>query len=251
MCPPAVSAQSAIAGSAMHACVIDQQPALVEPVGEHAAPGAEQQQRQELQAGGDADRRAAAGELHDQPHLGDDLHPVARDRDDLAGEVAPVVRDAQRGERAVERRRHSSMPSSSAAARSSVARSAGGERVEPLGEEGVLARAGGRRAARAPAGVIVISAERRSPGSARARDEPDVLEPHDEPGDGRALDALARRRARTASAGRGARPSRAPRSARARGRCRPPGAGGAPCAPPRGGGGSASSGRSEVVRIAN
>jgi hypothetical protein len=54
-----------------------EQRALGEPVGQHAAPRAEQQDREELQAGGHADGDAAAGELHDQPHLGHDLHPVA------------------------------------------------------------------------------------------------------------------------------------------------------------------------------
>ena len=72
-----------------------QQPALVVAVGDDAAHRAEEEDRQELQPGGEADRRAAAGELHDEPHLGDRLHPVAGDRDDLAGEVPAVVRDAQ------------------------------------------------------------------------------------------------------------------------------------------------------------
>ena len=48
---------------------------------------------------------AGAGQLDHQPHLADDLHPVAGDRDHLAAEVLAVVRDLERGERARERRR--------------------------------------------------------------------------------------------------------------------------------------------------
>jgi hypothetical protein len=69
----------------------DQQRALREAIRDHAAPGAKNEDRQELEGRGDADRDPASGQLEDQPHLGDHLHPVAAQGDDLAGEVAPVV----------------------------------------------------------------------------------------------------------------------------------------------------------------
>jgi len=59
----------------------------------------EQQHGQELEAGGDAERRAAAaGELEDQPVLGDALHPGAGVRDDAARGVEPVVAVAEGAE---------------------------------------------------------------------------------------------------------------------------------------------------------
>ncbi len=120
-----------------------QQAALVVAVGEHAAEDAEEQDREELEAGGDADRDAGAGQLHDEPHLGDDLHPVADQRDDLAGEVAPVVGDLERGQRAAECERQE-RPSSCSSMRSSrtAARS---QRRAVLGG---AARAGARRGRR-------------------------------------------------------------------------------------------------------
>jgi hypothetical protein len=55
----------------------EQQPALVVAVGQHPAVEAEQQHRQELQAGGDAERDArAAGQVEHQPVLGDPLPQV-------------------------------------------------------------------------------------------------------------------------------------------------------------------------------
>ena len=71
----------------------DQQLALVEAVGERAAEGAEEEDAAELQGGRDADGDAGAGEAEDQPELGDDLHPVAGQRDDLPAEVEAVVGD--------------------------------------------------------------------------------------------------------------------------------------------------------------
>ena len=93
-----------------------------------------------------ADGDAAAGELHDQPHLGDRLHPVARDRDDLAGEVAAVVGDAKGGEGAADGGASRAASSSSSRSRMSAARVERGavlglQRAQALGEEGVLARA--------------------------------------------------------------------------------------------------------------
>ena len=83
------------------------------------------------------------------------------------------------------------MPSSSAAARSSVARSSGAERVEALGEEGVLARArrGEQRAPGRRDGDERGAAVGRIGG---AGDEPRLLEPADDARDRRALHALAR-----------------------------------------------------------
>ena len=108
-----------------------QQPPLREAVGEQPAPGAEEEHRQELQRRGQADRDAAAGQAEDQPERGDRLHPVAGERDDLPGEVAPVVGDGERVEAAPYRgaqplRRSSSIPSRISAARSRVSTSAAG-----------------------------------------------------------------------------------------------------------------------------
>ena len=100
--PPIVSAHSVSAGSAIERLRDHEQLALAHAVGEHAAHRAEDEDRQELQRRGQADGGAGAGELHDQPHLGHGLHPVARERDHLAGEVAPVVRDAEGEEGAVQ-----------------------------------------------------------------------------------------------------------------------------------------------------
>jgi hypothetical protein len=69
----------------------DQQPPLRDAVGEQPAPGAEEQHRQELQRGDEADSDARAGQAEDQPDSGDHLHPVARERDQLADEVAAIV----------------------------------------------------------------------------------------------------------------------------------------------------------------
>ena len=69
-----------------------QDPPLGVAVGDHSAPQAEQQERQELQSGGDAERGAAVvGELQHQPVLRYPLHPAAGIRDDLAGREEPVV----------------------------------------------------------------------------------------------------------------------------------------------------------------
>ena len=74
--------------------------ALVDPVRHQAAEGAEQQQGQELQAGGDGDVHAGAVEREeDQVGLGHRLHPRSRHGDDLAREVEPVVADRDGAER--------------------------------------------------------------------------------------------------------------------------------------------------------
>ena len=77
----------------------DDQPQLVVAVGQHARPHADEQDRQELQAGDDAERDpAVARELQHQPVLRDPLRPGAGEADDLAGGEQPVVADAQRAE---------------------------------------------------------------------------------------------------------------------------------------------------------
>ena len=158
-----------------------------------AAPGAEQEQRQELQRRGQPDRDAAPGQREDQPHLGDDLHPVAAQRDELAREVAAVVGDGQGGEGAAQRGAHRRSPSSSrsriSAARSSVATSSCVELAQAARQVGVLAGAQlaqqrpalGRRGdgERAPVGGSVARSTRRL-----------VVEPGDDPSGGRPLDAL-------------------------------------------------------------
>ena len=81
---------------------------------------------QELKGGGDADGERRARQREDQPHLGDDLHPVARDRDELSAEPPAVVRDLEGADCSLQRGRHegsSSMRSSTSAARSSVSTS--------------------------------------------------------------------------------------------------------------------------------
>ena len=106
-----------------------QEPPLREPVGQQPAPGADQQERQELQRRGEADVDARSGQGEDQPHLRDDLHPVPGQGDDLAAEEAAVVRDLERGERCAQGGRQARSRSSSRsrirAARSSVSSSSG------------------------------------------------------------------------------------------------------------------------------
>ncbi len=72
-----------------------EQGAFRKAIGEQPSPGAEEEQRQELKRRGHPDRQAAARQRQDQPHLGDDLGPVAAHRDELAHEVAAVVGDGQ------------------------------------------------------------------------------------------------------------------------------------------------------------
>src|SRR5207302_10698664 len=110
-----------------------QGPPLVEAVGDHAAPDAEQQQGQELQRQHEAEREpgaALAGEVEDEPALGGGLHPRAAERNQLGEEEQAVVADAEGVERALScqaNARHWPSPSSSfssrVAARASTARS--------------------------------------------------------------------------------------------------------------------------------
>ncbi len=103
-----------------------QQPSLGHPVRQQPAPGAGEQHRDELKGGRQPEREAAVRQAQHEPHLGDDLHPVAAERDHLADEVAAVVRDRQRAERQPQARgAHRRRPSSSSIRRSisSAARS--------------------------------------------------------------------------------------------------------------------------------
>ena len=78
--------------------------ALVEPVGDQAAERAEQQEGEELQAGGDRHVDTGAVEREeDEVGLRDRLHPGARHRDHLAGEVEPIVADRDGAEGAASR----------------------------------------------------------------------------------------------------------------------------------------------------
>ena len=76
--------------------------ALVETVGDQPTEGTEKEKRKELEPDGHGDVDAGAVELEqDEVRLGHRLHPRARDRDDLPGEVQAVVPDRQGRERAV------------------------------------------------------------------------------------------------------------------------------------------------------
>ena len=175
------------------------------------------------------------GELHDQPHLGDGLHPVAGQRDHLAGEVAPVVGDAQGEEGAVQGGghllaallEHPLEDRGGAVQRLAVggrpARRCAGRGRRPCG------RAAASSSAR-PSSEMLTSEERRSCGIGGALDQPGLLEAREHARDRRALDALA-----LGELGRGQRPVALDRRERgglrrARAPRRPPGAGGAPCA---------------------
>ncbi len=99
----------------------DQELALVEAVGERAAEGTEEEDPRELQGGGEADGEAGARQSEDEPELGDDLHPVAGQGDDLPAEVEAVIADLEGCEGAVEGGAQA-RPSSSTCSRISAAR---------------------------------------------------------------------------------------------------------------------------------
>ena len=107
-----------------------QELALVEAVGEHAAPGAQQQHRQELERGDQTERGpVVVRQVQDEHGLRELLHPRSADRDDLTDEVEAVVAVVQRSERGASQPAHpghrgSSMScSSNIAARANTARS--------------------------------------------------------------------------------------------------------------------------------
>ncbi len=77
-----------------------EQAALGDPVGDDAGERRQQQDREELQPGRDADRgRAVGGQQQHQPVLGDALHPGADVRHQVARCVAAVVGVVQGAER--------------------------------------------------------------------------------------------------------------------------------------------------------
>ena len=120
--------------------------ALVESVGNQPAEGPEKEHRQELEPDGHGHVDAGAVEEEEnQVGLGHRLHPGTRDRDDLPGEVQPVVPHRQGGER---RRRPSPMRLTARPdarrgppARPHAACSLGVQLCQPAGQEGVLQRA--------------------------------------------------------------------------------------------------------------
>ena len=132
-----------------------QQPSLGDPVGDHAGERREQQERQELETGGDADGGAAvAGQLEDQPVLGDPLHPGADVRHDAAGGVPAVVRvgeGAERGAQVV-----GISPSGRAfedgGGLAEHGPLVGGQLAQALGQPGVAAGAVGEHGLAAPVG---------------------------------------------------------------------------------------------------
>ena len=73
----------------------------VDPVGDHAGPGAEHEDGQELRSGGETEREAVVGQTQDHPDDGDRLHPRAGLRDELAEEEQPEVAGPERAERVV------------------------------------------------------------------------------------------------------------------------------------------------------
>ena len=111
----------------------DERAALVESVGNHAAPHAEEQHGKELQGHHQAQGGACccpSGEVQDEPALRGRLHPCAAQGDELGEEEQPVVPHVERVERALSRQantRHGLSPSNSfsrmLAARASTARS--------------------------------------------------------------------------------------------------------------------------------
>jgi hypothetical protein len=67
------------------------QPALVHPVGHHAAVEGEQQDRQRAERRHQPDGERRIGELEHQPSLRHHLHPGSAERDELAEEEEPEV----------------------------------------------------------------------------------------------------------------------------------------------------------------
>ena len=93
--------------TASESWVMAEQPPLRLPVGDQPGVRRDEQERQELQAGRDAERGAGVGELENQPVLGDPLHPGAGVADQTAHRVDAEVADREgleRGAHAWERR---------------------------------------------------------------------------------------------------------------------------------------------------
>ncbi len=74
----------------------DERLTLGQGVGDDAAEEAEDEHRQELAGGHDAQRERVVGQRQHQPALGDRLHPGADQRDQLAGEEEPEVAVCER-----------------------------------------------------------------------------------------------------------------------------------------------------------
>ncbi len=165
-----------------------QDAALRVAVGDDAGERREQEDREELQAGREAEGAGAAGEREDEPVLGDALHPRADVGHEGARREQPVVADAERGERRphVAARRSSSGATwwrSASSSASSVPRrwaSQASRRAAIVGEH-VAGGGGELDDDLAPVGVV------RSPG-----DQPGLLEAGDGAGHRRWLHLLGR-----------------------------------------------------------
>ena len=73
----------------------DQRPPLGQGVRDQPAEQAQDQHRQEGEGGHEAEDERVAGEVQDEPCLGDLLHPGADERHQLADEEQPVVAVAE------------------------------------------------------------------------------------------------------------------------------------------------------------
>ena len=161
---------------------------------------------------------AGPGQLHHQPHLADDLHPVAGDRDrpgrrSSGGSWERCSEEKVRASGGAHSAPSSSIRSRMPAARSSAARSSAAQAVEPLSEVGVLAVAHGgqQRVAGVGGGDQRRSGGRRDRRCARPGPPPPAARAR---ASRSAAGSARARRARTASAARGSRswPARRPGS---------------------------------------
>ena len=177
--------------------------------------------------------RSVAGRevVDDEPGQGDALHPGAAHRDDLPGEVQPVVAGVQRlecrvGDSLQAGHGCSTRCSSSRTTSSSAARSSAGSRAQPTHQVGGAQRAAALQGASAlggelhphdaAVGVVLVACH-----------EPGGLEPHHDLGHAGRLHLLRGRPARPGWGCRGVRRWRAPRPATRSPRRRPAGAAGA------------------------
>ena len=68
---------------------------LVDPVGDHTRVGTQQEYRQRLEGDDQPEILGRPGQGEDEPGLGRGLHPGADERDRLADEVPPVIRNGE------------------------------------------------------------------------------------------------------------------------------------------------------------
>ena len=98
VCPVAIIAPKPSATSPDSGRGRNEEPSVVDLVGEDAGRRSEEEHRQELQRHDDAELVAAVGEIENEPGDGERLRPRADARDDLADEVAPEVPGTEGGE---------------------------------------------------------------------------------------------------------------------------------------------------------